>query len=283
MGCDGGSIPKRKEVVKTKQRTTRRQRSKKLEESEKWKFCAISGAFLRKPTIVSSPYGFLLDKQEVLEFLILRSRRSLEYYDRIEDHPDILNCIHRLKDIKELTLKDNPAYDVNKAFSSDNDDTVIGEFVCPITGLETNGQYKFVFPWHCGCVVSERALKEVSNDDKCLLCQKPYKEYDLVYINPTKEELKRNQAAFLVRGMAKHIASEPKPDSDSSTHGSPSKRIESCRYIEPKASSFEPRPTTSASSSNHDPKPGTSSRGGASASRKRCSTAPESTKRLKEA
>lgn len=34
-------------------------------------------------------------------------------------------------------------------------------FICPVIGLEMTGKFRFVAIWSCGCVFSERALKQI--------------------------------------------------------------------------------------------------------------------------
>ena len=49
-----------------------------------------------------------------------------------------------------------------------------------------NGRYKFCFLWKCGCVFSERALKEVPSS-VCNKCGKPFSNDDIVIINGSEE------------------------------------------------------------------------------------------------
>lgn len=204
MGCDGGSIPKRKEVVKNKERQPRKQRAAGVDCAERWKQCAICDWILKKP-IVAGHYGHLFCKECIIEFLIEVRRDSLQSYDlRLAKLP-ALDTVHSLKDVKELKLAENTD---SSSSSSNNggDDTIRADFVCPITNLETNGKYKFMFSWNCGCVVSERAIKEVADEKKCLVCQVPYEgQWDLVTLNPDSKDLKENQAKFMARKMSPHL------------------------------------------------------------------------------
>lgn len=66
--------------------------------------------------------------------------------------------------MKNLNLTPNPAFDGNKAKKGDcYTDERKSPYICPLIGLEMNGKYKFCFLWSCGCVMSERALKEVKS------------------------------------------------------------------------------------------------------------------------
>lgn len=51
-----------------------------------------------------------------------------------------------------------------------------------------NGRYKFCFLWKCGCVFSERALKEVPST-VCNKCGKSFTDEDVVVINGSEEEV----------------------------------------------------------------------------------------------
>lgn len=49
MGCDGGTIPKRHELVKTKQKEE--QRDKNADLAAKWKHCALSNQPIEEPIV----------------------------------------------------------------------------------------------------------------------------------------------------------------------------------------------------------------------------------------
>lgn len=57
----------------------------------------------------------------------------------------------------------NPAY-----VATEHTDGAVGEgsapYICPISGIEMSGKFRFVFIWSCGCVLAERALKEVKQN-----------------------------------------------------------------------------------------------------------------------
>jgi len=62
------------------------------------------------------------------------------------------------------------------------------QYHCPFTGLEMSGRYRFVFFLTCGCVVSERAAKNISTSI-CPVCSKPYHERDdLIVLNQIAKE-----------------------------------------------------------------------------------------------
>lgn len=196
MGCDGGTIPKRDELVRTKKK--KEELSKDVKNAAKWKHCHLSQEQLRKPIVVDL-LGYLYNKEALLEYLLDRSK--------FESGPDYIKS---LKDVKELNLTDNPSfsYDVSKQA----DDKSM--FICPITGLEMNGVYRFFFLHSCGCVFSERAFKTISSsisngsssasavapEIKCIKCEKVYNDkIDLIVINPEEKDLEINREKLKLR------------------------------------------------------------------------------------
>ncbi|KAI9143307.1 Rtf2 RING-finger-domain-containing protein, partial [Paraphysoderma sedebokerense] len=156
QGGDGGSIPGRADLVKLKTRGV------KLDQTElliaQWFFCALSKNNLQPP-IVACGLGKLYNRDAVIEYLLDK--------DRYGEADVICPHIHSIKDVINLNLTMNPAYD-EPAHGHTNPTSTTAQFICPITGKEMNGKYRFVFLDSCGCVFSEQALKEV----KTSLCMK---------------------------------------------------------------------------------------------------------------
>ena len=176
MGCDGGTIPKRDELVRMKKKPE--QVDKNYELNAKWFHCALSEAELRTP-IVCCELGNLYNKEAVLEYLL----------DKSSVTTDIASHIRSLKDVKELKLTTNPAFEQKSMEHADSYlDFQASRFICPVVGIEMNGRYKFCFLWKCGCVFSERALKEVPSS-VCNKCGKPFTNEDIVVINGSEEEV----------------------------------------------------------------------------------------------
>lgn len=178
MGCDGGTIPKRDELVKTRKKPE--QKDKEAELYCKWRLCASSQETLRTP-VTACEMGRLFNKESVLEILLDKSRA-----------PECAQHLRNLKDIKELVLTPNPAYKkkANKGDGAYDDSMQSAEYICPVLGVEMNGKFRFCFIWTCGCVLSERSLKEIKTTT-CHKCQKPFEEEDVIIINPTEEEAKK--------------------------------------------------------------------------------------------
>ncbi|XP_033097955.1 replication termination factor 2-like [Anneissia japonica] len=176
MGGDGGSIPGRQDLVRTKRKPE--QAEKEFERVAKWKHCSITQEPLRQP-IVACELGMLYNKESVLEYLIETDKSAYTKCQHIKS----------LKDIKDLHLTENPTYknDAVKKGGGVYNDPHTAQYVCPVTGLEMNGRYKFCFLWKCGCVFAERALKEIKSDT-CHSCDKPY-DGDWIMLNGSSEDV----------------------------------------------------------------------------------------------
>lgn len=125
--------------------------------------------------------GRLYSKQNVIEHLLEKDKM-----------PDECDHISSLKDIKNLKLTANPSY------SEEEDKNA--PFICALIGLEMSGQFRFVALWSCGCVFSERALKELKSN-VCNMCQTPYTEQDVIILNGNAEDV-----ALMETRMASRVA-----------------------------------------------------------------------------
>lgn len=138
--------------------------------------------------------GRLYSKQALIECLLDKDNR-----------PEAIGHIRSLKDVKELKLTPNPAYGA--------EESKLGgrvPFICKLIGLEMSGKFRFIGLWSCGCVMSERALKEIagasttgtSNSSvggNCPICQKSFGVEDIVILNPSEDELELQQCKIDMR------------------------------------------------------------------------------------
>lgn len=181
MGCDGGTIPKRHELVKGPKKVEKVDKNAEL--AARWKYCALSQEKLRRP-IVACDLGRFYNKDAVIEYLL----------DKSAERPNVEAAAHirGIKDVKELNLTDNPAWEGERTNTKGDryEDMHCAMFICPVVGLEMNGKHKFCFLKTCGCVFSERALKEVKTEI-CHKCGDPFEEGDIILLNGTKEEVEK--------------------------------------------------------------------------------------------
>jgi hypothetical protein len=216
MGCDGGSIPKRAELVKTKEKALKLDKSTLLH--AKFFHCSLSKESLKVP-IVGDKLGNLYNKESILEFLLDRKKYGKEAEiacQHIKSLKDVINIhvtlnVANANDMKEKSSQDSPhAADTSR-------------FLCPITRLELNGRYRFVYLKSCGCLLSEKALKEIPTDDQqCIVCGKSYvdAERNFILVYPDGEELEKLKEQSLTE--IKHTKSKGQkelkrklnPDSD---------------------------------------------------------------------
>ncbi|GBE89150.1 Rtf2 RING-finger-domain-containing protein [Sparassis latifolia] len=148
MGNDGGSIPDRRDLVRSKPKAE--QADKANQSRARWFFCALSKRPLQDP-IVSCALGKLYNKDSILEYLLDRTAYG--------DGEEICGHIRSLKDVKTLKLTPNAAL----APGSDPSPTR-APFVCPLNFKEMNGAQPFVYLASCGCVFSHAGLKAVSGN-----------------------------------------------------------------------------------------------------------------------
>jgi hypothetical protein len=162
MGNDGGSIPKRREVVKSKKREERKE-SYELAKA-KSRLCALTKDPLGTKIVVCR-LGLLYKKEEVI-------KRMLE-----KNMPKAFRHIRKLRDIK----------DVKAEVREEEDGT--HTIVCPVSQIEYNGFNNFLAIWSCGCLISEEAAKELKIKDSCIHCgTKIEKKTDIVPLNQTPEQ-----------------------------------------------------------------------------------------------
>jgi hypothetical protein len=175
MGGDGGSIPSRVDMVKTKGYTQSSQGSmgysangmrrivqETIDPREyhrtRMTTCAITGQPLVKP-VVACRGGYLFNKEAVLQHLLEKTI------------PNEFSHITSLKDV--LELNNFPG-------------------TCPITARDLNdGVTKSEAIWPCGCVIAEKALSVITDKSlsKCPSCSE---EVHLrTKLAPEGEELER--------------------------------------------------------------------------------------------
>jgi len=188
MGCDGGTIPRRDELVRVKKKPE--QKDKDAELAALWKCCAITQQQLQEPIVVCH-MGKLYSKMSLIESLLDRSTLPVE-----------LKYIKSLKDVKDLKLTRNPEFNTEENKKEGAVDHRASQYICPVLGLEMNGKFRFVAVWNCGCVFSERAYKEIATKN-CHKCTKPFEDDDIVIINGTTADLDLMKKRMEIR-QAKH-------------------------------------------------------------------------------
>lgn len=181
MGNDGGSVPRRIEIVKV--RKVRKEENKAEVTRCKWETCALSKTKL-SPPVVACAAGHLYNKEAVLQAVLEGSL------------PPHLSHIKGLRDLTNATL--TPAANAGARES----DSV--SFVCPVAQIPMKGTYQFSLVKDCGCVVSKRALDEITDRSACVHCGTPLSEGEgsLLCLNGDEATVK----ALLAKDKAKKRA-----------------------------------------------------------------------------
>lgn len=202
MGGDGGTIHKRIELVRTRKKPEQvrfefqfihaamgndhiftsflfrdLQKDKDAELAFRWFHCALTQQRLQEP-IVMCGLGRLYSKQNIIEQLL----------DRDKAMPDACRHIKSLRDVRDLHLTPNPTFNKDADKTEGFLDHRSAPYICKLIGLEMSGRFRFIALWSCGCVFSERALKEIGTR-VCSLCQTPFTDDDVVVLNANDEEL----------------------------------------------------------------------------------------------
>ncbi|KAG1814327.1 DUF602-domain-containing protein [Suillus subaureus] len=203
MGNDGGSIPDRRDLVKSKKKAE--QADKANQTRAVWFFCALSKRPLQEP-IVSCALGKLYNKDAIIEHLLDKTAYG--------DAEKICGHLRSLKDIKVLKL--TPRSPPPPPDSSAD----VVKFVCPLTFKEMNGGQPFVYISTCGCVFTQSGLRTVlgsspshgniagaetpaGEDEQLEVCPqcgtKFSRSSNIFMINPPLEEEERMYAAMELR------------------------------------------------------------------------------------
>ena len=176
MGNDGGSIPKRRELVKEAAKNPSASELKESQHEQQeyfWTTDPISHKPLAQP-VFSDCNGRLYNKDTILEYLVEGSRK--------EDAESVTRgSIKSLKDVVEVKFEVD-----NDAAAKATGNTGREVWTCPVTGDRLGPGSKAVYLVPCGHAFSSSAIKEVSGE-KCLICETEYASNDIIPILPTSE------------------------------------------------------------------------------------------------
>lgn len=191
MGNDGGSIPKRRELVKNAARapTISELKATVLESlGHAWKHCALSGDSLDKDAVVSDWKGKLYNYEAILRGLMPSDD------DVVPDVTPASLGIRSLRDVAKIK------------FSQSED-----RWVCPISMKEMGPGTKAVYIVPCGHAFAEVAIAEIQ-EKNCPECSEPYTDENIISILPTTEKEIQKLEARLESLRAKGLTHTLKKD-----------------------------------------------------------------------
>ncbi|KAI9820167.1 MAG: hypothetical protein M1827_005789 [Pycnora praestabilis] len=217
MGNDGGSIPTRRELVKSASRvpTSAEAKATRLEQQEyAWSTCPLSHRPLAAP-VVSDCGGKLYNKDAILEFLLPNpdgtgdaGKKDAEEY--------LAGRVGGLRDIVEVKFASDgeESGDVKEHNGNGRSSPKSGQkWVCPITTKALGPSNKAVYFVPCGHAFSETAVKEMGVGEKCLTCNESYSPENLVPILPTLpadiERLALRAKALKEQGLTHSLKKAP--------------------------------------------------------------------------
>ncbi|KAL0039417.1 hypothetical protein WJX79_007290 [Trebouxia sp. C0005] len=156
----------------------------------KWTRCNLSGEPLHPPC-VADELGNLYNKDAMVQALVSKSL------------PGSLSYISSLKHLIDLRLtKNENAVEASHVTTQGNfQPSNNAQFVCPITGQELNGRFRFSVLRNTGDVVSERAIKQVPVAVEEHVGQ-TWAAEDVLPLNGTVEEVEQLREAMLAKRAA---------------------------------------------------------------------------------
>jgi len=156
MGNDGGSIPKRRELVKeaAKAPTATQIKEAQAESQEHaWNHDPLTSKPLASP-VVSDSLGTLYNKDSILEFLLAEEGST----EKVEGEKVLGGRVKALKDVVEVK------FEVDDGEGGERKSVGRRErWVCPVTRVEMGPQAKAVYVVPCGHAFAGSVAREVQD------------------------------------------------------------------------------------------------------------------------
>ena len=204
MGNDGGSIPTRRELVKSSARppTTSELKATALESlTHAWAYCPLSSEPLDTNNIVSDWRGRLYNYESILQGLMPSPHHDqatgLVSVSSEKFNPEKITFastgIKSLKDVLKLCFtKVAPPVSGTSKTLMDRDNKDQNVCVCPLSQKELGPATKAVYLVPCGHVFYDVALREVIPEGEskhiCPECAESFEQEDVIPILPTDEK-----------------------------------------------------------------------------------------------
>lgn len=169
MGNDGGSIPTRRELVKSSAAALSTTQVKEIQTEQQehyWSTCAISHLCLRLP-VVSDALGTLYNKDAVLDYLLNVGKEGGEV-DKAELERRGEAFKDRLRGLRDV---------VEVRFQTEGEGGS-QRWICPVTSKPLGPGTRAVYLVPCGHVFGETVFKEMPGD-VCLVVCSIYRELHL--------------------------------------------------------------------------------------------------------
>ncbi|ORY61496.1 Rtf2 RING-finger-domain-containing protein [Pseudomassariella vexata] len=181
MGNDGGSIPKRRELVKEAARLPSASELKEAAAenlNHSWSFCPLSSSAIDPTNTVSDWRGRLYNYESILQWLLPSPETSIP---ETQEEAFKSTGIRNLKDV--LKLK----------FTIRKDEKGREFRACPISLKELGAATKALYIVPCGHVFAEVAMKEIFDSEgteaehRCPECSEVFETENVIPILPSSE------------------------------------------------------------------------------------------------
>ncbi|KAI0129766.1 Rtf2 RING-finger-domain-containing protein [Xylariales sp. AK1849] len=202
MGNDGGSIPKRRELVKSAARaaTSSELKETALESlTHAWSFCPLTSTPLDPSNTVSDYRGLLYNYESILQCLLPSGSGEAEGAEAQIEEAFMKTGIKTLKDVQKLR------------FSMRQSDKGEDIRACPVSLKELGASTKAVYIVPCGHVFAELSMKEISGsgegaaEKRCPECSEAFESDNVIPILSTSDaeanKLETRMEDLKVRGL----------------------------------------------------------------------------------
>lgn len=211
MGNDGGSIPKRRELVKeaARAKTGTELRETLLEsQTHLWNFCPLSSQSLDYSNAVSDGLGHLYNYESILQCLLPSDDGSVP---EAQAEAFSGSGVKSLKDVVKLK------------FTLRKDEKGREFRACPVSLKELGAATKAVYVVPCGHVFAEVAMKEISESESmegqeqhCPECSEVFEASNVIPILPTSEGERKRLIERLedlkTRGLSHNLKKDKSKD-----------------------------------------------------------------------
>lgn len=189
------SIPTRRELVREAARSPSTAQIKETQrelQEHYWTTCPISHKPLIRP-IVSDCVGNLYNKDAILKFLLPGEDIDGSISSKADCDEILSGRVKGLRDVVELKFEIDTERGQHPSHKLDKREA----WICPVTAKQLGPGVKSVYLVPCGHVFSEEAIRQLK-EDKCLQCNEPYTEGNIIQILPTKDA---DKEALVARGL----------------------------------------------------------------------------------
>ena len=184
-GNDGGVVASQRTFL-VKVAVTEKKRDYGHINAIRFSTCALTSEPLRSP-VACDELGALYNKDALIQYMIEK-----------RDVPAFAHIRSLKRDVITVRATPNPAH-VEGLSAAVEGGKGSAPFVCPISGVEANGQHGFVVFRRCGCMVADRAVREMGGAPAkqhkgaaaafgCPACGAACTPEDVIKLCPTEEE-----------------------------------------------------------------------------------------------